>query len=173
MAKTIKVAKGKEFAFKAAPKGGGGESKYPWDAWFAPTRGKDGTPLHTDGQGELLLLEQSLGTKDDKGTVTEVTEKRDFEVDTNTMPAKLKTAARKRHKVCQISRIDADGKKLKDSIIIRARDMDAEERLAEDVLREEERAETFIRRKAAKEKAAAEANGAETVNLHTPPAQAV
>lgn len=153
MAKPVKLGKGKEFTF-AAPAKDGGETKYPWDSWF---------------NGDLLLLEQSLGTKDDKGTVVEVSHggKRDYEVDTSAMPAKMKTAARRRYKVVQISRIDADGKRLKDSLIIRARDMTAEERQAEDTLREEEKAENFMRRKAAKEKAAT--NG---MADHTEPAAA-
>lgn len=147
MAKPIKLGKGKEFTF--APAGGGGQaSKYPWDEWFA---------TDDQGQGKLLLLEQSEGTKDEKGTVTGVTSKKDYEVDTNAMPAKLKTAARRRYKVVQVSRRDADGNKLVDSIIIRARDMDDDERTAEDLLRAEEKAEADAKRKAGKSPTAREA----------------
>ncbi len=123
MAKPIKLKKGQEFTF--APAGGGAaQSKYPWDEWL---------------NGGLLLLERSTGTEDDKGTITTVSEKRDYEVRTDAMPAKLKTASRRRYKVVQISRRDADGARLVDSLIIQARDMTAEERQAEDILRAEER----------------------------------
>lgn len=123
MPKPVKLAKGKEFTFKATT-ARGGETKYAWDEWF---------------NGSLLLLERSVGTEDDKGTVTTVTEKKDFEVRTDAMLPKIKTAARKRYKVCQVSRYDADGNRLTDSLIIRARDMTPEERQAEDILRAEER----------------------------------
>lgn len=121
MAQKVKLSKGKEFNFAAAKTQA---SKYPWDEWF---------------NGDLLMLEQSVGTKDEKGTVVEVTEKRDFEVATDAMPAKLKTAARRRYKVVQISKRDADGNKLDNALIIKARDMDTQERQDEDLLRAEER----------------------------------
>ena len=63
--------------------------------------------------------------------------KKDFDVETNAMPAKIKTASRKRYKVTQVSRRDADGNKLDDALIIKARDMDDAERQAEDVRRAE------------------------------------
>jgi hypothetical protein len=128
MPKAIKLGKNKEFNFATSA---AAVSKYPWDDWF---------------NGQLLLLEQSEGTKDDKGTVTAITEKKDYEVATDAMPAKLKTAARRRYKVVQISRKDADGNRLQDSLIIRARDMTDEERQAEDLLRAEEKAELAARR---------------------------
>lgn len=124
MAQKVKLAKGKEFTFKVASSGGGGETKYPWDEWF---------------NGDLLLIARSEGTEDDKGTITTISEKRDYEVRTDAMPAKLKTAARRRYKVVQISRLDEHGNKLQDALIIRARDMNAEERTAEDMLRAEEK----------------------------------
>lgn len=93
---------------------GGGATKYPWDDWFS---------------GDLLLLEKSTDG-----------EKKDFDVDVDFMPPIIKTAARRRYKVCQISRYDADGKRLVDSLIIRARDMTADERAAEDLRRAEEKA---------------------------------
>ena len=132
MAKPVKLAKGKDFVFKSAPKGGG-ESKYTWDEWFS---------------GSLLLLERSEGTENDKGTIEIPTTKRDFEVGVNAMVPKLHTAARRRYKVVQVSRLDADGTKLKNAIIIRARDMTPDERQEEDLLRAEEREEAKARRKA-------------------------
>ena len=132
MAKQVKLPKGKEFVFKAA-KGGAKDSRYDWDAWL---------------NGDLLLLERSIGKEDDKGTVVEVEHRRDFEVSVNAMIGKLKSAARRRYKVCQFSKLDADGKKMKDALIIRARDMSPEERVGEDKKRKEERA-----KRAAKEEA--------------------
>lgn len=139
MAKPVKLAKGKEFNFKVAS--GHVEAKYPWDEWF---------------NGGLLLLERSSGTENDKGTIVEITEKRDYEVPTDAMPPKIKTAARRRYKVVQVSRVDADGHKLKDALIIKGRDMTPEERQEEDMLREQEKQELKAK-KAAKR---AESNGA-------------
>lgn len=141
MAKQVKLRKGQEFTFKTAK--GGGASKYPWDEWL---------------NGDLLLLERSSGTEDDKGTVVNITDKRDFEVQRDAMPAKLKTAGRRRYKVVQISKRDADGKPLEnDGLIIQARDMDATERQAEDLLRAEEREEAKQKREEKKAAAAAPA----------------
>lgn len=126
MSKTVKLGKGKDFTFASPAPGGGQPSKYPWDEWF------DGT---------LLLLERSFGDQDDAGNITNVHDKKDYEVGTNAMVPKMKTAARKRYKVVQVSRLDQDGKRLVDSLIIRARDMTADERDAEDILRAEEKAE--------------------------------
>ena len=122
MASKVKLGKGKEFTF--APAGGGPASKYPWEEWL---------------NGDLLLLERSVGTEDDKGTIVNITEKKDYEVATDAMPAKLKTAARRRYKVVQISRRDYDGNRLDNGLIIQARDMTADERQAEDLLRAEEK----------------------------------
>jgi hypothetical protein len=85
---------------------GDGGTKYPWDEWFS---------------GDLLLLEKSTDA-----------EKKDFDVDVDSMPPRIKAAARRRYKIVQISLLDADGNKLADSLIIKARDMTAEERVAED-----------------------------------------
>lgn len=130
MAKPVKLGKGKEFTFKqAAP--GAVQSKYPWDEWFS---------------GSLLMLERSDVISGDKGKgeaeyiLNPEGEKRDYEVTTDAMVPKIKTAARRRYKVCQVSRFDADGVKLVDALIIKARDMDTSERQAEDLLRAEERA---------------------------------
>ncbi len=138
MAKPVKLAKGKEFHFNVA--GARTETKYPWDEWFS---------------GNLLLLERSSGNENNKGTIVEISEKRDYEVPTLGMPPKINTAARRRYKVCQISRMDADGTKLKDALIIKARDMTPEERVEEDILRQDEKAELKQRKAAAK----ASANG--------------
>lgn len=132
MAKAVKLRKGQEFVFAAPKRGGGGEAKYPWDQWF------DGT---------LIMLERSEGEDNDKGTIEAPTVKKDFEVSVNSMVPKLHTAARRRYKVVQISRTDVDGNRLKDALIIRARDMDADERVAEDLLRAEEKEKARDRRR--------------------------
>ena len=134
MAKELKLGKGKDFTFPAPGKGGG-EAKYPWDAWL---------------DGKLLLLEQSEGTVNEKGTVEAITAKKDYEVDTNGMIPKLKSAARRRYKVVQISRLDAEGKKLRNALIIRARDMTPSERDDEDLLRVEEKDANDARKRARK-----------------------
>ncbi len=146
MAKAVKLAKGREFSFKSAVGGAATASKYPWDDWF---------------NGDLLLIERDVleptGEQDAEGNpVLRVKQKRDFDVEVNAIPGKIKTAARKRYKVVQVSRLDADGKKLADSLIIRARDMTADERDAEDLLRAEEKSEADARRAAKK---AASGNG--------------
>lgn len=130
VAKAVKLAKGKEFTF-ATPKAGGQASKYPWDEWFSPD-----PKAFPNG---LVYLERSTGTEDEKGTITTISEKKDYEVSTNAMLPKIKTAARRRYKMVQVSRMDADGNRLVDALIIRGRDMTAEERVAEDILRAEEK----------------------------------
>lgn len=124
MAQKVKLSKGKEFHFKE--RAVGGVQKYPWDEWF---------------DGNLWLIQRSDGPENEKGTIEAPTETRDFGVSVNAMVPKLHTAARRRYKVVQISREDADGNRIKDppGLIIRARDMSDEERMAEDVLRAEER----------------------------------
>jgi len=116
MPKAVRLPKGREFTFKS---GGGQTSKYPWNEWF---------------NGDLLMLERTTTDPDGKKHV------RDYDVSTSVMPAKLKTAARRRYKVLQISRVDADGNKLVDSLIIKGRPMTQEERLVEDLKRAEEKA---------------------------------
>jgi hypothetical protein len=71
------------------------------------------------------------------GTLWHIEKGTDYTVETDMMPGELKSAARSRYKIVQISRLDADGNKLADSLIIRARDMTAAERVAE-VLRRAE-----------------------------------
>ena len=56
MAQKIKLAKGREFTFKAPSKGG--SSKFAWDEWL---------------NGDLLMIEQSEGDKDEKGNTVEAT----------------------------------------------------------------------------------------------------
>jgi hypothetical protein len=125
MAKQVKLRKNQEADSLFNGNGRGGAAKYPWDEWFS---------------GELLLLERSEGTENDKGTIVTPTVVRDYGVPTDAMPPKIKTAARRRYKVCQVSRRDADNNRLVDALIIRARDMTAEERQEEDRLRAEEKA---------------------------------
>lgn len=147
MPKPIKLGKGKEFAFARTK--GAAQAKYAWDEWFNPD------PKHFPNG--LVLLEQSEGKKDEKGNVVEVKVKKDYEVSTDSMPGKIKFAGRKRYKVVEISRRDADGAKLVDSLIIRARDMTPDEKVAEDKLRAEEKVRDDARRK---KNAAAAENGA-------------
>lgn len=122
MAKLLKMPKGKEFQFH--PSKSRGQSKYDWDSWL---------------DGQTWVLEQSIGERGENGSVVNITEKRDYEVPTNYMPAKLKLAGRKRYKVVQVSRVDHNGERLKEALIIRARDMTDDERVDEDLLRAEER----------------------------------
>lgn len=133
MAKVVKLPKGKEINFSSS---GGATGKYPWDEWFK---------VDEDGHGSLLMLEQDEGDT-----------KKDFDVEVDAMPAKIKTAARRRYKVVQISRRDADGKKLENALIIKARNMTADERAAEDILRAEEKEAARAKREADK----VESNGA-------------
>lgn len=123
MAKQVKLAKGQEFTFKS-PKSGG--SKYPWDEWFT---------------GELLMLEQDIGTgTDDKGNITGVTKKLDFNVSIDAMIPKIKTAGRRRYLVVDVSRDDIHGKRLKGALIIKSRPMMEIERIDEDKKRAYEKA---------------------------------
>lgn len=122
MAQKLHLKKGKEFQFKE--RAVGGELKYPWDEWF---------------DGSLYMLERSEGPENDKGTIEVPTVARDFGVSVNAMVPKIHTAARRRYKVVQISRHDADGEKLNNALIIKARDMTDEERAEEDLLRAEEK----------------------------------
>lgn len=156
MAKAVKLAKGKEFTFTSA--GAGQPSKYPWDEWFNPD-----PKSFSNG---LVMLERSEGTEDEKGTIVTVTEKRDYEVSNDAMVPKIKTAGRRRYKVVQVNRLDADGNKLENALIIRARDMTPDERIAEDILRAEEKESQQARKD--KEKAAASTNG--TTANHPAPA---
>lgn len=138
MAKEVKVPKGKEFVFKAAKGGrGGGESRYDWDNWL---------------NGKLLMLEQSVGTKGEKGEIVgEPEEKKDFEVSVNEFVGKAKTAARQRFKVVQVSRFDADSQPLKDAVIIKGRDMNDDERAEEELRRAEQKERNAVRREQRKE----------------------
>ncbi len=138
MAKQVTMAAGAKFEFKTGKVGG--ETKYAWDEWL---------------NGDLLMIEQSIGRKDEKGTVVEVSEKRDYELDTDFMPPKLKTAARRRYRVVEISRKDADGNKLVQALIIRSRELTPDEKIAEDKLRAKEKVER--KAKLAKEAAASNA----------------
>ena len=129
MAKQVKLKKNAEFTFSASK--GGMSAKYPWDEWF---------------NGDLLLLERSVEKDDGQGGQVKdadgnivFSEKKDYEVAKEMMVPKLKTAARRRYKVVQTSRKDADGNRLVNALIIRARDMDTDERTAEDLLRAEEK----------------------------------
>lgn len=151
MAKQVKLAAGQSFAFSS---GRDTESDYKWDEWL---------------NGDLLLLEQHVGEKDEKGTVTKIREKRDYAVNTDAMPGKLRSAARRRFRVVEISRKDAMGEKLVDSLIIRSREMTPDEKIAEKKLREEEKAERKAKAKKDAEENNAKLNGAAS-EQQTPPA---
>ena len=124
MAKQVQMAAGAKFQFRSGKSEG--EQKYAWDEWL---------------NGDLLMIEQSIGEKDEKGTVVKVREKRDYDVNTDAMPGKLKSAARRRKRVVEISRVDADGQKLVNALIIRSREMTPDEEAAEMKLREKEKEE--------------------------------
>jgi hypothetical protein len=72
------------------------------------------------------------------GTLRLIEKGTDYTVETDKIPGKVKNAARRLYKIVQISRRDADDNKLADSLIIRARDMTAAERVAEDLRRAEQ-----------------------------------
>lgn len=137
MAKLVKVPKGKSIDDLFPTKSAGAQSKYPWGEWF---------------DGQVWMLEESVKAED--GTVTEA---RDYDVGTSFMPPKIKQAARRAYKVVRISRKGTDGNKLENGLLLVARDMTPEERIAEDEKRAEEKAE--------KEAAKAESNG---INLADP-----
>ena len=114
MPKKVTLPKGKTFEFKKAT---GAGSKYNWDAMFT---------------GDLVLI--SKGTDDQLKTGD-----CDYTVAEDAMIPKIKTAARRRYKVVSVSRVDHQGNKLVDSLILQARDMTADERTAEDQKRAEEK----------------------------------
>lgn len=146
MAKQVKLGKGREFSFKAA---GAQATKYAWDEWFT---------------GDLLMLEQAVGTGvDEKGNITGVSDPKDFAVSIDAMIPKLKTAGRRRYKVIQVSRYDADGKRLVGCLIIKARPMDADERVAEEIRRAEDKEKL-----AAKKATSGNDNGDETDDDEVP-----
>ena len=122
MATKVKLKRGQEKKFK---KGSTTGTKYPWDEWF---------------NGDLLQIERSVGPENEKGTVEAPTVAKDYGVPSDSMPPKIKRAARHRYKVCEIDRYDTDGTKLTNAFQIQARDMTADERVAEDILRAEEKA---------------------------------
>jgi hypothetical protein len=125
--KEVKLAKGKEFDFSSTS---AQATKYPWDAWFS---------------GKLLMIERSEGPENEKGTIEAPTLEKDFGVRVDAMVPKIHTAARRKYKVVQISRKDHDGKKLKDALIIKARDMMFDERQEEDLLRQQEKEDAKTR----------------------------
>ncbi len=126
MASKVKMPKNKDFSFETS--GRGFAAKYPWDDWFS---------------GDLLMLERHEGPENDKGTIEDdaATVKKDYGVPNDGMLPKIKTAARARYKVCQVSRKDADGQKLVNALIIKARPMTPDERVEEDELRAVEKAD--------------------------------
>lgn len=159
MAKEFKLPKGvKEYTFQSS-KGGGTASKYAWDEWFS---------------GKLILIERSEGPENAKGTIEDGTEttKRDYGVPTNAMGPKIATAARARYKVCQVGRTNFDGSKLKDALVLQARDMTPDERVAEDILRAEEKDAAKAKKAAAKATPPATAPAPADASTNGPPAGA-
>lgn len=143
MAKPVKLGKGKVFTFKSA----GSKSKYPWDKLCNPDEDKF--------PGGLVLLEQDEGEKDPKtGTVVNVTKKNDFNMTVDLMINRVRVESRKRYKVAQFSRYDADGNRLENSFIYKVRDMTFDEKHIEDV----RRSEVKLRKIREKEAEEAEAN---------------
>lgn len=63
----------------------------------------------------------------------------DYELDTDSMPPKIKTAARRRYKTVKISTRDHNGNKLTEMLVVQAFDMDTDQRAAEDIKRAEEK----------------------------------
>lgn len=123
MPKAVKLGKGKEITFDSIGNGATFERVYDWKSWLNPDP--------KQFPGGYVLLEQSLGEKDDKGNVVKVTEKRDFNVSMFTMIGAIIGAARRNFKHVDISRRDADGEKLVNAVIIRARDMTEDEKFLE------------------------------------------
>lgn len=133
MAKIMKTPKNFDAntAFKGGH-GGGGSHPYKWDEWFS---------------GDLVLLERSEGPENEKGTIEAPVTMRDYGVPQDAMFPKTKTAARRRYKVVFLAKREYnaktgmfDGAKLENGgIILQARDMTPDERVAEDILRAEEK----------------------------------
>lgn len=63
----------------------------------------------------------------------------DYELETDAMPPKIKTAARRRYKTVKISTRDHNGNKLTEMLIVQAFDMDADQIAAEELKRAEEK----------------------------------
>lgn len=74
------------------------------------------------------------------GDINLLTKGEDYEVETDAMGPKIKTAARRRYKTVKISRRDNDGNMLEDQIIVQATTMTPEQVEAEDAKRAEEKA---------------------------------
>lgn len=74
------------------------------------------------------------------GNANVITKGEDYNVETDAMPPKIKTAARRRYKMVEVFTKDPDGNKLEDQLIVIATDMTPEQRQAEDVKRAEEKA---------------------------------
>ena len=143
MAKPVKLSKGKKITF--APPRSGARGQYDWDRWFNPDP-------HKFPEG-LVLLEQSLGEKDESGNVVNVTEKRDFSMSPKFMVLKIRGAARRRFKIVQVTRNDADGNRMEDAIIIQARDMTEDEKHIERVRRSDRKLAKLKKKEAAEAKA--------------------
>lgn len=131
MPKVAKVKKGIDYKH-----GGnrGHSTKYPWDEWFAESE------RIWQQEGKLYILCRGEGAENDKGTIVSPTKVGDYYVPNDAMPPKIKTAARRRYKIVTVDRVGPDGERLKDELVILARDMTAEERTAEDMKRAEEKA---------------------------------
>jgi len=89
------------------------------------------------------------------GELVMITKGEDYDVETDAMPPKIKTAARRRYKTVKVSSRDWEGNKLVDSLIVQASDMTPEQRQAEDTKRAEEKIKNAERRAEEKAEAAA------------------
>lgn len=129
-------------------------SRYDWDGIL---------------NGRLNLIERSDVNTD--GELVAGGQKRDFEVERDAMPGKIKKAARGRYKEVDIYKRDHTGAKLEnDGLLVQARDMTDAERAGEDLLRAEEREEAKERRTKDKAKRAGGggANGTPAAQATTP-----
>ena len=74
------------------------------------------------------------------GTKNVICQGEDYDLPTENMPPKIKTAARRRYKTVKISNRSHTGERLDNMLIVQAFDMDADQRAAEDIKRAEEKA---------------------------------
>lgn len=88
------------------------------------------------------------------GRINVIVQGEDYDLPTEAMPPKIKTAARRRYKTVKVSTRSHTGDKLDNMLIVQSFDMDNDQRIAEDLKRAEEKAS----RAAAKDAEAAAAD---------------
>lgn len=134
MAEIVKLTKSDVSAIAKAKADRNGGQVYPWKEWF-------------DGQARILRE----GDRDDNNKLIPGGDPRDFLQPSAYMPAKFKTAARAHYKVLEVlSTVLPDGTKLKNAYLLKARDMNPQERTAEDAQRVIDRAAAKMKRDAKK-----------------------